>query len=109
MKEETLKRIFDFLEKKEGHNPPVEWKLKSEIPLNVKGELDLKLSRITSLPEGLEVEGDLMLYASKIKSLPKGLEVYGNIFIHYTPLAKYTDNQLREMIKPGSIKGKIYR
>ena len=109
MKEETLKRIFEFLEKKEGHNPPLAWKLKSEIPLNVKGDLDLKLLSITSLPEGLEVGGDLTLYASKIKSLPKGLEVYGSIFIHYTALRKYTDDQLREMIKPGFIKGKIYR
>jgi hypothetical protein len=29
--------------------------------------------------------------------------------IRYTPLTKYTDDELREMIKPGFIKGEIYR
>jgi len=31
------------------------------------------------------------------------------MFIEYTPLKKYTDDELREMVKPGFIKGKIYR
>ena len=40
-------------------------------------------------------------------SLPKGLKVYGDLNIFYTKLGKYTDEHLREMIKPGFIKGKI--
>jgi hypothetical protein len=31
------------------------------------------------------------------------------MFIEYTPLKKYTDDELREMVKPGFIKGKIHR
>jgi hypothetical protein len=37
------------------------------------------------------------------------LEVGNHIYIAKTPLKKYSDNELREMIKPGFIKGKIYR
>ena len=176
MKIEQLKRIFEFLEEKEGHNAPVKWKLINNIPLieedlNVKGDLNLINSKITSLPEGLKVGGflgltackgitslpkglqvggnlyltssnitslpkglkvggDLILYHSKITSLPeglkvggflgltackgitslpKGLQVGGGLFIRNTPLEDYSDEQLREMIKPGFIKGKIDR
>ena len=96
--------------------------------LKVGGDLSLRGSKITSLPEGLEVGGDLMLYKSaieslpkdlivggslelsysKIISLPKGLEVGGGLYIRGTDLKKYTKQQLREMIKPGFIKGRIY-
>jgi hypothetical protein len=37
------------------------------------------------------------------------LKVGGVMFIEYTPLKKYTDDELREMVKPGFIKGKIHR
>ena len=96
--------------------------------LKVGGDLSLRGSKIISLPEGLEVGGDLMLYKSAIESLPKdlivggglsvayssifslpkGLEVGGDLYIHGTDLTKYTKRQLREMIKPGFIKGRIY-
>ena len=155
MKEEALKRIFEFLEEKEKHKAPFIWKLENDIPLtkedlNVKcdlnfrnakitslpkglkvgGYLDLSYSKIISLPEGLEVGDDLYLHYSKTKSLPQGLKVGGDLdlryskiiislpeglkvggdlFIIYSPLKKYTDDQLREMIKPGFIKGTIYR
>ena len=156
MKKEKLKRIFEFLEEKEGHNAPVKWKLINNIPLieedlNVKGDLNLIYSKITSLPEGLKVGGFLGLTACKgitslpkglqvggnlyltssnitslpeglkvggflgltackgITSLPKGLQVGGGLFIKNTPLEDYSDEQLREMIKPGFIKGKIDR
>ena len=134
MEKETLKRIFDFLEEKGEHNAPLLWKLKNDIPLieedlNVKGDLDFKNVKITSLPEGLKV-GDYLdltglpitslpeglkvgsgLYLShtSITSLPEGLEVGGRLFIENTPLKKYTDEELREMVKPGFIKGKIKR
>ena len=134
MKIEQLKRIFDFLEEKGEHNAPVKWKLINNIPLteddlNVKGDLDLFDSKIKSLPEGLKVSGTLDLSYSKIISLPKGMEVGGTLFLHFskltslpeglevgehlfigkTPLTKYSDEELREMIKPGFIKGKIVR
>ena len=134
MKIEQLKRIFDFLEEKGEHNAPVKWKLINNIPLteddlNVKGDLDLFDSKIKSLPEGLKVSGTLDLSYSKIISLPKGMEVGGTLFLHFskltslpeglevgehlfigkTPLTKNSDEELREMIKPGFIKGKIVR
>ena len=134
MKIEQLKRIFDFLEEKREHRAPVKWKLINNIPLteedlNVKGDLDLFDSKIKSLPEGLKVSGTLDLSYSKIISLPKGMEVGGTLFLHFskitslpkgleigehlfigkTPLTKYSDEELREMIKPGFIKGKIVR
>jgi len=31
------------------------------------------------------------------------------LYIHATPLTKYSDEQLREMIEPGFIKGSIIR
>jgi hypothetical protein len=133
MEKENLKRIFEFLEEKEEHNPPFLWKWKNNIPLieedlNVKGDLNLAYSKIRSFPEGLKVAGDLDLQDSYVKSLPKGLEVGGvlsligtymttlqkglevggDLYIHGTDLKKYTKQQLREMIKPGFIKGRIY-
>jgi hypothetical protein len=37
------------------------------------------------------------------------LEVYGNLAIHDSGLAKFSDEQLREMVKPGFIGGEIER
>jgi hypothetical protein len=37
------------------------------------------------------------------------LKVGGDIIIKRTLLEEYSDNQLREMIKPGFIKGEIFR
>jgi|688.fasta_scaffold1193033_2 hypothetical protein len=97
--------------------------------LKVGGYLSLVFTKITSLPEGLVVGKNLDLYGSKIESLPKGLEVGwhldlahsnikllpkglkvgGALYIYKSPLKEYTDDELREMIYPGFIKGKIYR
>jgi hypothetical protein len=71
--------------------------------------LDLSSSNITSLPKGLEVKGGLSLYESEITSLPEGLKVGGDLFIMDMSLLKYSDDELREMIKPGYIKGDIVR
>jgi hypothetical protein len=75
--------------------------------LQVDGNLYLTSATIESLPEGLKVGGNLELSFSKMTSLPKGLKVYGDLNIFYTKLGKYTDEQLREMVKPGFIQGKI--
>ena len=138
MKIEQLKRIFAFLEKKESKSHENKgtflWKIifnepltnedlnvkgdlylrDSKIPslpkgLKVGGDLDLGWTKITSLPEGLEVGGYLDIRDTKITSLPKGLEVGGNLYIYRTPLKKYTDEQIREMIKSGFIKVRIFR
>ena len=132
MEKEALKRIFEFLEEKGKHRAPVMWKHKNNIPLteedlNVKGDLNLSWSIISSLPEGLKVGGDLDLFESKITSLPEGLEVGGDLdlsetnitllpkglqvggklFIRGCAVIKYSFNELMDMIKPGFIKGRI--
>ena len=138
MEKEALKRIFQFLEGKEGQTHKskgsLRWKLffneqLTKEELNVKGNFYLKGTKIESLPKGLEVEHDLYLNGSpitslpeglkvgkwlslsgsKITSLPKGLEVGDDLFISWTTLTKYTDDELRKMIKPGFIKGEIVR
>ena len=134
MKKEALKRIFEFLEEKEEHRTPLKFKLLNNVPLieedlNIEGILDLSFSSIKSLPEGLKVGGTLSLeYStiqtlpeglkvggtldlehSRITNLPKGLEVGEHLYIKNTQLIKYTDKKLREMIKPGFVKGKIHR
>jgi hypothetical protein len=77
--------------------------------LEVGEHLYLNDTKIKSLPEGLKVGGDLYIQNTKIKSLPEGLQVGGDLFINSTPLTKYLDDDLRQMVKPGFIKGIIYR
>ena len=134
MKKETLKNILNFLENEENKSS-FKWKLKNDEPLTkdelvVKGNLGLQFSKLTSLPEGLKVRGNLFLYSTKIKSLPeglsvggtldlenctnltslpKGLEVGWDLIITGTKLQKYTDDELRDMIFPGVIRGGIIR
>jgi hypothetical protein len=125
MKQEQLKKIFEFLEEKEEHNPPFLWKWKNEIPLtekdlDIEGDLDLTYSNIESLPEGLEVSGDLILSycenisslpeglivrgnlilqdCSQLYSLPKGLKVGGTLYIDMSPLGNYSNGELRNMV-----------
>lgn len=82
MEKETLKKIFEFIEEKEGHNAPFIWKLKYNIPfteesITINGDLDLSRIEITSWPKRLKVMGNLFLAGSEIKSLPDNLEVTG--------------------------------
>ena len=71
--------------------------------------MTLSHTNITSLPKGLEVGGGLYLRDTKITLLPKGLKVYGKLYIEKSILRKYTDDQLRDMVKPGFINGEIFR
>ena len=91
MNKEQLKRIFEFLEEKEGNQHKdkgsLKWKIVFNEPitekdLNIEGDLDLVSSKITSLPNGLKVKGDLNLAYSKITSLPKGLKVGGDLLLY---------------------------
>ena len=134
MENSTLKNIFKFLEDEGEHRAPFKWKLENNIPLskedlNVKGDLYLRdskitslpeglkvcgnlnlgFSKITSLPEGLNVRGDLDIYWTDITSLPKGLKIGGKLYIRETELTKLSDDELMEMIKPGFIDGDIMR
>ena len=78
--------------------------------LEVKGNLWVYETTINSLPKGLEVGWDLNLsFCANLTSLPEGLKVGGDLIIRDTPLKKYRDKELRDMVKPGFIKGDIYR
>jgi hypothetical protein len=66
-------------------------------------------TEIESLPKGLKVGVQLDLRFTKITSLPRGLEVGGILRIDHTDLDNYSDDDLRQMVKPGFIKGEIYR
>jgi hypothetical protein len=157
MEKETLKNIFNFLEKEENKMPRDKGSFKWKIifneltydELNINGNLELSYTKVTSLPEGLKVRGNLNLDYSKITSLPEGLsvggyfdlsntnitslperlEVAGNLYLDYSfikslpkdlkvggtlyiyksPLKEYTNEELREMVKLGFLKGDIYR
>jgi hypothetical protein len=78
--------------------------------LKVGGSLSLfDCANITSLPEGLKVGRNLDLGATNITSLPRGLKVEGYIDLKGSKLTKYTEDQLRKMVKPGYIKGRIIK
>jgi len=138
MEKETLKKIFNFLEEKENkkhkESRSLKWKLffnksitKEELNVNgdlnlrglkikslpeglkVGGALVLSYSNIASLPEGLKVGGSLLLVGLEIKLLPKGLYVGGSLHIQRSNFTNFSDDEIRDMIKPGFIKGKIYR
>ena len=54
--------------------------------MKVGGNLDLRGTPITSLPEGMKVGGYLYLENTPITSLPEGLEVGGNLYLENTPI-----------------------
>jgi hypothetical protein len=78
--------------------------------LEVGATLDLSYSDIRTLPEGLEVGDSLWLIGCwLITSLPKGLYVGNNLYIFRTNFTNFSDDEIRDMIKPGFIGGEIYR
>ena len=75
--------------------------------LKVGGWLHLMDTPITSLPPNLKVEGWLDLGGTPITSLPQDLKVGSSLNLMDTPLSKtHTEEQIKQMC-PG-IKGKIY-
>ena len=96
MEKETIRKIFDFLEEKEGHKTPFLWKwVNNELTkedLNIKGDLNLEFSTITSLPNGMRVEGKLWLLGSLIESLPEGLYVEDSFSLSHTNIELLPDN-----------------
>ena len=64
---------------------------------------------ITSLPEGLKVGRNLDLSYTNITSLPKGFKVEGYIDMTGSKVTRYSDDELRKMVKPGYIKGRIIK
>ena len=95
---DKIKNFFKFLEDKEGKEPPLKWKLLHDPDsitsedLNFVGFLDLRNTRITSLPEGLTIDGDLSLVRTKITSLPNNLTVGRSLFVSGTKITSLPDN-----------------
>jgi len=79
--------------------------------LSVWGTLDLfKCISLKSLPEGLLLGGLNLTNCKSLTSLPEGLKVGDKLFIQDMPLAKFSNESLKDMIGlNGYIKGKIVR
>ena len=56
------------------------------------GDIHLRGSDVTTLPEGLNVRGSLILDLTPITSLPEGLKVEGSLYLHYTPITSLPEN-----------------
>ena len=101
MKTETIEKIFNFLEEKEGMQVPEKWSLIQEfenhpddIQYKHNGNLILNRTNIKKLPNDLYVDGRLSLvHCEQFKKLPnnlyvgRGLNLYG-----CEQLAKLPDN-----------------
>ncbi len=92
MEKETLKNIFNFLKKEDNINRPFIWMLLNNEPFT---------------EDELYIEGNLNLVYTKIRTLPKGLKVGGDLYIRR--FTNFSDDEIRDMIKPGFIRGNIYR
>ena len=92
MDNRTLINIFKFLENEGEHRTPLKFKLLNNEPLTkeelkFEGDLDLRRSNITSLPEGLKVDGYLNLsFCPNLTSLPKGLVVGEKLSLMYSKI-----------------------
>ena len=86
----------------------------TELPDNlyVSGRFNLdSCKQISELPDNLYVGESLILIDSNITELPDNLYVRRNLWLANTPLDKYTDEEIREMItsKGGTLIGTIDR
>jgi hypothetical protein len=78
--------FFKFLEKQKGIPIPLKVKLIQGLPitsedLDVKGNLDIINTSITSFPQGLQVKKNLLAAGTEITSLPKNLKVGGDLVL----------------------------
>ena len=106
-------KFFQYLEDIGEQRVPLRFKLLNPDQftitpedLDIKGDLDLHDTPITSLPDNLKVGGDLNLNGTSITSLPNNLQVGGDLGLGYTPLSSKTEAEIRQMA-PG-IKGEIF-
>ena len=94
----NIYNLFKFLEDKKGKKIPLKFKLihapetLTKEDLNVEGDLNLKNTKISSLPDNLKVEGSLNLENTQISSLPDNLKVWGYLSLENTPISSLPDN-----------------
>ena len=94
-------------ERSRKHLIATQKKIKQYIKNGSEGNLDLRGTPITSLPQGLTVGGSLHLDNTSITSIPQDLEVGGSLDLNNTPIAKkYTEEQIKQMVP--NLKGRIY-
>ena len=67
-------------EREKNHKIATLKKIQEYIKNGSEGDLDLRATPITSLPQGLKVRGGLYLNRTKITSLPQDLKVGGKIY-----------------------------
>jgi hypothetical protein len=116
MKNKTIIKILDFLEKKDNKISPKSLKfletprfLKklesgiafTEDELIIRGSLDLSETDITKLPDGLQVGDNLDLRFLDIEILPKGLKVGGDLSLRGC-------KHLRSLPKGLEVKGYLF-
>ena len=107
MNRETIEKILNFLETKEGKELPGSWfasirklNLIKELenhPDNIRyiheGDLHLSNTNITKLPNDLYVKGDLYLFNSKqLTELPNDLYVRRGLFLFRSNVTKLPNN-----------------
>ena len=101
MKRETIEKILNFLNEKEGKEFPQTWNLIENLETHpdgvqyrYEGYLNLIESNITKLPNDLYVDGNLSLIDCKqLTELPGKLHVYGILSLrHSNQLTKLPDN-----------------
>jgi len=73
-------------ERRKNHLIATQKKIQQYIKDGGKGDLYLKGTPITSLPQGLNVEGNLNLQSTPITSLPQDLKVGGYLDLENTPI-----------------------
>jgi hypothetical protein len=93
----NLEKVFNLIKEKRGYNVPVRYKLLNGMELtkedlNVKGNLNLNNTKITSLPDNLHVGGYLDLQGLEIVELPDNLHVGGFLILNNTKITSLPDN-----------------
>ena len=66
--------------------------INDDLSIIVEGDLDLRNTQITYLPDNLTIEGSLDLQNTQITKLPDNLTVEGNLYLKNTPITKLPDN-----------------
>ena len=94
-------------ERQKNYLIAVQKKVQQYIKDGGKGNLDLRDTPITSLPDNLTVGGSLNLRNTPFTSLPNNLKVGGTLDLTNTPISKkYTREQIKQMVP--NVKGDIY-
>ena len=79
-------------ERQKNHAIATQKKIQQYIKDGSQGDLYLRNTPITSLPDNLKVGGGLYLYNTKITSLPDNLKVGGYLYLVNTKITSLPDN-----------------